>query len=175
VSRRRVRRDRRRPRYPVQTTALRGARSSSLSIASRAGNRDNFTSATIGVYEAPELRANPALTRSRRILACARARPRRWRLARSSSLSIASRARWPRRPERGRQRDLLGPTGRRLGGGWPTSPISCRFLFSEFFLAIAVRGERWSSGVRGERSDHAAAGERSEVRGLSPTARSQPH
>jgi hypothetical protein len=43
------------------------------------GNRDNFASATIGVNEAPELRANPALTRSRRILACARARARRWR------------------------------------------------------------------------------------------------
>jgi hypothetical protein len=40
-------------------------------------------------------------------------------LSRSSSLSIASRARGPRRHERGRQRDPLGPPGRRCGC-WPT-------------------------------------------------------
>jgi hypothetical protein len=56
--------------------------------------------------------------------------------ARSSSLSIASRARGPRRHERGRQRDLLGPTGRRCGCWPPSNPL---------------RGGRWSSGDRGGR------------------------
>jgi hypothetical protein len=54
-------------------------------------------------------------------------------LACSSSLSIASRARGPRRHERGRQRDLLGPTGRRCGC-WPTS---------------LLRFDRWCGGRRG--------------------------
>ena len=42
--------------------------------------------------------------------------------SRSSSLSIDSRARGPRRHERGRQRDLLGPTQGRCGC-WPPSPL----------------------------------------------------
>ena len=57
--------------------------------------------------------------------------------SRSSSLSIDSRARGPRRPERGRQRDPLGP------------PAGRRRRFH--FRLNSVGGERWSSGVGGDR------------------------
>ena len=46
-------------------------------------------------------------------------------------------------------------------------PARRRHLFlAKFFLAIAIGGERWSSGVRGERSIMRPPGERSEPRGL---------
>ena len=52
-------------------------------------------------------------------------------VSRSSSLSIASRARGPRRPERGRQRDRLEPAGRR---------------FAAFFLVIFGSGRTLELG-----------------------------